>query len=459
MGDRTRIPKLVEGVDIRKLPIGPEEAFLLSRVDGASGPAELAIGTGLADGRVEELLAKLQSLGAIAYPTSVTMAQAPVSRAPARPAPNDARGASPKPRDSDPYSTSDLDRILGSLERADHYQVLGVSRDASKPEIKAAYFGIVGRYHPDRYFGSNLGEAKARLQRIVARLTEAYDTLTRSESRIQYDATLSPSAARPADLRASHAAWGAAPRVSVRVEPAPPSPEVPPLPPTHASSVAPSPSVDPAARQRALARMLSGSMAAMRRSSMSIDAVAGLHSLSMPAASTVSQPGGPAGVRPHTAETPSGQNALGVVNALKLALAKTPDDPDLQRRLKEAELVADTEMNDRLQKQAKEAKDAGRAREAMLLYERAARAARNADLYLEAARCSITANESPRRSAGFAKSGLELAPNHAALHSLLGRIYAEAGMTNSALAALEKARSLDPSDETVKALLDRVKNA
>jgi len=42
-----RLPRLVEGIDLRALPIGPAEAFVLSRVDGKASVLEIAEAAGL----------------------------------------------------------------------------------------------------------------------------------------------------------------------------------------------------------------------------------------------------------------------------------------------------------------------------------------------------------------------------------------------------------------------------
>lgn len=57
----------------------------------------------------------------------------------------------------------------------DPYEVLGVSRNASQEQIKAAYRELVKKYHPDNYRNNPLeGLAKEKMQEI----NEAYDMLT-----------------------------------------------------------------------------------------------------------------------------------------------------------------------------------------------------------------------------------------------------------------------------------------
>ena len=58
----------------------------------------------------------------------------------------------------------------------DPYEILGVSRNASPAEIKAAYRELVKKYHPDKYQGNPLADlAEEKLQQI----NEAYDALIR----------------------------------------------------------------------------------------------------------------------------------------------------------------------------------------------------------------------------------------------------------------------------------------
>ncbi|MCY4422194.1 MAG: J domain-containing protein, partial [Acidimicrobiaceae bacterium] len=78
---------------------------------------------------------------------------------------------------------------------ADHYETLGVDRDATDEELKRAYRKMARRYHPDANPGDP--EAEARFKEVSA----AYEVLSDAERRSLYDrfGTDDPNAARAAD--------------------------------------------------------------------------------------------------------------------------------------------------------------------------------------------------------------------------------------------------------------------
>ncbi|MBP5589766.1 MAG: DnaJ domain-containing protein, partial [Bacteroidales bacterium] len=67
------------------------------------------------------------------------------------------------------------------MEKRDYYEVLGVSKNATKDEIKKAYRQKALKYHPDKNPGDKAAEEKFK------EAAEAYDVLSNDEKRARYD--------------------------------------------------------------------------------------------------------------------------------------------------------------------------------------------------------------------------------------------------------------------------------
>ncbi len=67
------------------------------------------------------------------------------------------------------------------MSKADYYEVLGVSREASDQELKSAYRKLAMKYHPDRNPGDHAAEEKFK------EASEAYQVLTDADKRAAYD--------------------------------------------------------------------------------------------------------------------------------------------------------------------------------------------------------------------------------------------------------------------------------
>ncbi|KAG4135564.1 hypothetical protein ERO13_D08G223700v2 [Gossypium hirsutum] len=81
-----------------------------------------------------------------------------------------------------------MDREGGSHGGSCYYTVLGIRKDASFSDIRAAYRKLALKWHPDRYVTNPAvaGEAKLRFQQIQ----EAYSVLSNGSKRSMYDASL-----------------------------------------------------------------------------------------------------------------------------------------------------------------------------------------------------------------------------------------------------------------------------
>jgi hypothetical protein len=76
----------------------------------------------------------------------------------------------------------------------DFYKILGVSRSATPDEIKSAHRELVKTFHPDLFFTST---EKARANKRLQQINEAYATLSNAGRRRQYDISSSASATTP----------------------------------------------------------------------------------------------------------------------------------------------------------------------------------------------------------------------------------------------------------------------
>jgi curved DNA-binding protein CbpA len=71
-------------------------------------------------------------------------------------------------------------------QRISHYEALGVERDASTDSIRAAFRKLAREQHPDRF----QGEARRRAEERFQEITEAFNILSRPDSREKYDREL-----------------------------------------------------------------------------------------------------------------------------------------------------------------------------------------------------------------------------------------------------------------------------
>src|SRR6201996_1489783 len=68
-----------------------------------------------------------------------------------------------------------------NVSKADYYEVLGVSREATDQELKSAYRKQALKYHPDRNPGDHAAEEKFK------QASEAYQVLSDADKRAAYD--------------------------------------------------------------------------------------------------------------------------------------------------------------------------------------------------------------------------------------------------------------------------------
>ena len=474
---------LVSGVSVRDLPIGPTEAFVLSRIDGQTSQDDLSTATGLSAEELAQIVDRLIALGAVraADRSSLTPStQSATARSGAHaisraPAP-DAAVRSVELSAEQQRVLLDLDQRVDSL---DHYQLLGVAPDADAKLVRAAYYGLVHIYHPDRFFGRRLGSFQAPLLRVFGKFTEAYEVLRRAESRAEYDRYL---AARQRTLAFEREFFDAAQQSqevaraleriqdaasgtgSATVSSLPPPSRAPESVPASGPVLRPSSAqpLDPEARRKALARKLGhSSVPPARPSSSSFPAPSVAAAAELKRRYEQRMQRARDEQREHyialSNEAVARNDLLAATNALRVACSLSPDNLELAGDLLELERRAATGMWEAYLERAKYAAAEGRFAEAAECYERAALGQSSAVLCERAAFYTLEAGGDLRRASQLAKQAVSMAPNSAKCRLTLAQVYAAANLKDSALAELERARALQPDQPIIKEWIARVK--
>ena len=217
LGARTDHLATVPNLDPARLQLSAEEGTVLSLVGRVERIDQVLSRSSLGEARTIAVLLALRAKGAIVPARVVPRTQ---------PAPQ-VDAAMAEEVDLEPERKTEILNLERALDSLDHFSVLGVKPGASAADVKQAYYNASRRFHPDRYFGKNLGSFRARTERIFRRLTDAYNVLTQPDKR---DAYLR---AHPV-LGLAAAAATPPPAASPAPEPAPPLTPEPP-PPVHSA--------------------------------------------------------------------------------------------------------------------------------------------------------------------------------------------------------------------------------
>jgi curved DNA-binding protein CbpA len=94
--------------------------------------------------------------------------------------------------DLDPDRRREILFVHAHVREWTHWQVLGIPWNAPPEAARDAYRERVKVFHPDRYPGKRLGSYRARLEQVFRRLTEARDELANEPARAAYAARTAP---------------------------------------------------------------------------------------------------------------------------------------------------------------------------------------------------------------------------------------------------------------------------
>jgi tetratricopeptide (TPR) repeat protein len=111
---------------------------------------------------------------------------APVASKPAPAAPRPAAPAAAKPPLAPGLEPAALEALVAKLAKVDHFEALGVKRDATAAQIKVAYFQLAKLYHPDAVPTTASQQVKSLASAVFAKLSEAWGVLGEDAKRAKY---------------------------------------------------------------------------------------------------------------------------------------------------------------------------------------------------------------------------------------------------------------------------------
>lgn len=476
------------GKEATSLPLTPEDYFVLSRVDGTATVGEIADAVGLGE-KVQDILGRLLELGAIervrasgsggsgsSKPSRVrtvsgrhrAMMAAALkggagrdedaprnkrARAETRPevVPNVEEEVDDGRLAIEPVSAADPrlepstvipieeQRLLLAMEDnlafLSHFDVLGIAPSNDKRAIRRAYYTMSRRYHPDSYYGRDLGRFRELLTDLFERAKVSYDVLMDDSLRVGYVERLLEQRRREADSR----------RASERAR----NPVVAAPEPTPEPAAAPEPEELAAEREARARERAKRDEARRKKMGRRMAMGAGREDEAKKRYDE--------GV----AEQDQGRHGA-AASLFRLAMKLDPSRPDYEKAWKESLGRARTYRARQAYERAERYEQVGQLADAARYYVEAAKAD-PLPLYLSEAAAAIAAND-PDTAREMAMQALQRTDaktatvvERARIHVCAAIAFKAAGQEHSAREQARSALELSPSDREVRRLLNNLK--
>jgi curved DNA-binding protein CbpA len=466
-----KIPRPVEGADVRAFDISAQEAFIHSCIDGVLNIEDIADLTVLAPADVFASVERLVSLKLVEWVVPKASSAPPVSKL-------------LEDVEIDEELQKRIDETYHRANKMNNYELLGVDLEADRAEIRRAYFALSKVFHPDAYYGKRLGSFKAKMEVLFRKVTDAYEVLGRANKREAYDRYLKQSiAVSTAEqqinrveerARAMAKALTRTPVVERQAEP----PAGPSSASTRRETAAPSKSTPsseaPGASERErvqrkrelLERRLRGRSRPAPSSSSPVRSMpaptakvgkrTALRDLTRSLKQTAVLTGGVDRAEHHleNARVAEAQGDLAkAATALRMAIALDSSNQELKQHYHRVNSHLRVQLVDIHREQARYEENNNMWAAASISWAKVAEAAPEDPIApRRAAKAIMAAGGDLRKARDFALRSLELAPDSLDARLLLARIYMEAGMDHSAAKELDEAAKLDPGHEMVKNL-------
>lgn len=186
VGERSRRLRLVGTMDAFQadFQLTPAEAFILSRADGNPRILDIFQGSALPEEQVVSTLYTLFIGGMITVDGEDGSTSSDERTSPA-PGDNELAWS-----DTETAERASIIQLADQAPKTDHYQALGVDRDATLETIKKAWASIRQRYGVSRSREPHLADLRTTLEAIQDRAQDAFQVLSDATTRRRYNDVL-----------------------------------------------------------------------------------------------------------------------------------------------------------------------------------------------------------------------------------------------------------------------------
>lgn len=457
------------------LPLSSMEGYVFSRLDGILTVEELCAAVSLEQEELSRIINKLVELEAVdilelsADEESDEAAAAGQGEVPGTepPRPEKARTSADEGGDLSLEIRQLLNQMKLRMENANYYQLLGVEPTAERAAIRSAYFDLSKKLHPDAYYGKNLGKYRLLMEEVFAKVTEAYETLSRKKRRAKYDEYIIDQIRAWEMERSLSGEAVESPQAPMPPPPSPP-PRQPPSPPRGPAPPPqrPAPTIGQESEMHRRLRQQRGQQALMKLISMKPRAAApgGTESVAKSVTSGIDIPEPPPGASAQHVlafrYAKAGLEALelkdlnSAMNFLQLALNLAPHDEHIQEAEEKVRTKAQGALSSTYERQGRYEEEAGHYLQAAVSFSKAL------DIKGDDHRLSHRIALNLLRGDGDHDKGRELArqavkaqPDSVQYRLTLAEIYLKKGWENDARRELDTALQLDPQNERAARLL------
>jgi curved DNA-binding protein CbpA len=386
-----RIPRFAQGADPSRLSLSPEEAYLLSRIDGKTPWSVLRQIGGLPPHEVDRRLRRWITERILMLEDEGTSSSQPSREEATNEAPEPPPNVQIDPSLEIPPQTQQRILEFQALLGRPYHEILGVADDADVKTLKRAYFALSKEFHPDRYFRRSIGPFADLLERSFKKIVEAYELLSDPTARVEIARSLTQGPSGGDFVEASGPA-----AASSRFHPA-----------RHVFSMHARARRE---RRRKAKALFESGMAAFAQERW-LEASAGV----------------------------------------RLAIAFDPWNEAYKERFASVQRKANDERSAQLVREGEAALELRDLKTAFHHFEEALHhRPHDAALNHRTAKLAWAAESDLHRAKEFATQACELSPDSAEYRRTLGQIYKEAGLEANARREFELALSIDPNDAEAK---------